>query len=117
MKPDGALKLLAEVRDLQIVDSEGRRCGIVDDLEFEGGPGKSLKVRAILVGPGAWRERLPGWAWWIVRHVTGERITRVPWSKVKRITSMVVLDARGEAVGLRKVEDALGRKLPRIPAL
>ena len=42
MTPQASLKLVGEVRDLQIIDSEGVHCGIADDLEFEGEPGRPL---------------------------------------------------------------------------
>ena len=51
MKRDGYLKLVGEVRDMQIVDCDGARCGIADDIELDGF-GKTLKVKALLVGPG-----------------------------------------------------------------
>jgi hypothetical protein len=44
MRP--SLKLVGEVRDLQIVDKHDQNCGICDDVEFEGGPGGALKVTA-----------------------------------------------------------------------
>ena len=51
MKPDSNLKLVGELRDLQIVDVTGRRCGIVDDVELAGRPGARLRLKALLVGP------------------------------------------------------------------
>ena len=45
------------VFDHQLLDSEDRRCGKVDDLALEGGPGEALEVVAILCGPGVWRGR------------------------------------------------------------
>jgi hypothetical protein len=40
--------------DHQLLDAEGRRCGKVDDLALEGGPGEELQLAAILSGPGVW---------------------------------------------------------------
>jgi hypothetical protein len=51
------LDLAFGLLDHQIVDAEGRRCGKVDELEIEGGPGETPQVRAILVGSGAWTDR------------------------------------------------------------
>ena len=45
------------ILDHQLLDSEGRRCGNVDDLEIEGGPGETPRVVAILSGPDVWRSR------------------------------------------------------------
>ena len=42
------------VLDHQLLDRDGRRCGNVDDLAIEGGPGEEPEVVAILVGPGYW---------------------------------------------------------------
>jgi hypothetical protein len=46
--------------DHQLLDADGRRCGNVDDLAIEGGPGEVAEVVAILVGPGYWGQRA-GW--------------------------------------------------------
>jgi hypothetical protein len=54
----GALRTLLL---LAVVDSEGRRCGNVDHLAIEGGPGETPRVVAILVGPGYWGQRA-GWS-------------------------------------------------------
>jgi sporulation protein YlmC with PRC-barrel domain len=115
VKPDGPLKLLAELRDLQIVDIDGRACGVCDDVELSGGPGRPLKIAALLVGPGAWRGRIPAWAFWFVRRTVGEGVVRVPWRAVDHITSRIFLGVAGEAVGLRRVEDRLQAAFQRIP--
>ena len=39
------------------MDSEGRRCGNVDDLELDGVAAGEPRVVAILTGPPAWRGR------------------------------------------------------------
>ena len=55
------------VLDHQLLDKDGRRCGNVDDLAIEGGPGETPEVVAILAGPGYWAQRagrigkLAGW--------------------------------------------------------
>src|SRR4051812_37422520 len=67
MRADGPLKLLSEVRDLQIVDSEGCMCGICDDVELS----DELELTALLVGPGAYRHRLPAWAFKALAAVFG----------------------------------------------
>jgi len=38
------------VLDHQLLDKNGRRCGNVDDLAIEGGPGEVPEVVALLVG-------------------------------------------------------------------
>lgn len=113
MNPAGSLKLVGGVRDLQIVDSDGHNCGIVDDIEFEGGPGQPLTIKAILVGPGAYGRRLPGWMRWVVQRLAGKHIVRVPWAEVANITSNVTLRCPAHSLGLMAAEDAARRYVPK----
>lgn len=115
MTSSRTLKLMSEVRDLQVIDSEGRKCGVCDDIEFSGGPGSSLAISAILVGPGAWRRRLPGWMFEIVRRLAGERVTRVPWSAVAHVTSVIALDRPASGFGLMQVEERVARIIRKAP--
>jgi hypothetical protein len=115
MRRDDPLKLLSEVRDLQIVDKDGRNCGICDDIELGGGPGERLKIAALLVGPGAYAHRLPKWLARAISSLAGQRITRVPWSAVDAIDGRIHLNVTGEALGLRKTEDGLQTMFKRIP--
>ena len=115
MTPDDPLKLLGHVRDLQIVDVDGRRCGVVDDIECAGGVGKPLALRALLVGPGAYKERLPTWLFWLVTKLAGDRLVRVPWSEVETITNTVQLRKSAREYGLMRAEDALKPYIERIP--
>jgi sporulation protein YlmC with PRC-barrel domain len=115
VKRDASIKLVSEVRDLQIVDSEGRNCGICDDIEFHGGPGEPLTMAALLVGPGAYRGRLPRWAFRLVALIAGKRIVRIPWDGVDHITSRIFLTERAEKFGLRRTEDSLEHAFRKIP--
>ena len=117
MRADGALKLVSGVRDLQIVDADGVKCGIVDDIEFEGEPGKSLRLAAVLVGPGAYDRRLSRWAYWIVGHLAGKRMVRVPWSAVASIASELKLSTPARDVGLGRAEERARAYVPRRGAL
>ena len=81
MKPSGTIKLVSELLDLPIQDKDGRACGIVDDVELAGSAGEKTIVKALLVGPGAYRGRMPGWAFAVVRAVAGDRMTRVPFAE------------------------------------
>jgi len=114
LKRDGYLKLVGEVRDMQIVDCDGARCGIADDIELDGF-GKTLKVKALLVGPGAYRGRLPAWAQAVVIWIASERVTKVPWDAVLRITSEIRLEKKASYYGLRVVERDLERRMSHIP--
>lgn len=116
-KPDGNLKLVGEVRDLQIVDRDGIKCGIADDIELEGKPGGPLRIKAILVGPGAWAGRLPGWLLALTGRIAGRRVVRVPWSKVESIGSTIALSATAAELGLGVVERKAARLVPKGGAL
>ena len=117
MKPDGRIKLVSELLDLPLLDTEGEYCGVVDDVEFTGGAGKGLRLKALLVGPGAYAGRLPGWAMWLVRKVAGDRVTRVPIDKVRTITNAVHLECPGRELGLHKSETAARKYLPEWGAM
>jgi hypothetical protein len=117
MKPDDAMGLLRSVRDVPVMDCEGRLCGVCDEIRFTGGPGEDLTIHSLLVGPGAWRSRAAGWLVWLIRHVAGDRATAVPWERVAHITSRIELDSRAAELGLRQVEDRLAKRFPRLPAL
>ena len=115
MKPDHAMKLISEVRDLQIVDSDGRNCGICDEILFEGKAGEALLVSALLVGPGAYSGRLPAWACALVKLIAGNNVVRVPWTKVDKVTSRISLTERAETLGLHRTENRLRRALMKVP--
>jgi sporulation protein YlmC with PRC-barrel domain len=117
MKPDGALKLVSQLLDLPILDQDGNYCGIVDDVEMKGGPGKPLELKALLVGPGAYAGRLPAWAMGLVKAVAGDRMTRVPIGKVRTIDRVVHLDCTGGELGLNKSETVVERWIPKTGAL
>jgi sporulation protein YlmC with PRC-barrel domain len=113
VNPAGSLKLVSQVRDLQIVDRDGRKCGIADDLEFEGKPGGPMKLKAILVGPDAFGKRLPRWTAWLALRIGGRHVVRVPWSKVRSIGSTIELDSTAGELGLGAAEGRAARWLPR----
>ena len=117
MTPDSPIKLVSELLDLPLFDMEGKYCGVVDDIELSGRPGRDLELKALLVGPGAYSGRLPGWAMWVVKKVAGDRVTRVPMEKVRSITRAVHLECPGRDLGLHKSETAAGKWLPQKGAL
>jgi sporulation protein YlmC with PRC-barrel domain len=117
MSPDGPLKLVSELLDLPIIDGEGCYCGIVDDVEFDGGPGKALKVKTLLVGPGAWSGRMPAWSMPLVRLLGGKRIVRIPFAEIVTIGAAVHISCRGSELGLGKGDRHAGRWIPRKGAL
>ena len=113
MKPSGRIKLVSELLDLPILDSTGRYSGIVDDVELSGSPGKPLRLEALLIGPGAYRARLPRWAFWLATRIAGNRIVRVPIARVDAIDSAVHLDCTAEIAGLHRSEHVAATWLPK----
>lgn len=113
MKPSGPIKLVSQVLDLPIIDSEGAYCGIVDDIELAGGAKEPLQVKALMVGPGAYTGRLPRAAMRIVGMIAGQRIVRVPFSKIRTIGAAVRLQVPGRELGLQLSEDRVRRWIPR----
>jgi sporulation protein YlmC with PRC-barrel domain len=106
---DLALGLL----DHQLVDSEGRRCGNVDDLELDFG--KDLpRVEAILVGPPVWRSR--GFLGRLAASLSRARTTvRVPWAEVEKIEAAVHLRKPAREYGLGRGDDRARRWIEWIP--
>jgi len=109
---DDELDLAYRLLDLDLVDSEGRRCGKVDDLELAGGPGAPTYVAAILAGPGALPARF-------VRPLRrlGERIfrggsTRVSWKTVCDFDSTVELTSTAAQLGLAQGDRDVARLAP-----
>jgi sporulation protein YlmC with PRC-barrel domain len=112
VKASASLKLVADVRDLQIVDRDERNCGIVDDIELAGKPGGPLEVAALVVGPGGYSARLPGWAMRLVGWIAGRSAVKVPWDKVEGVTSVVRLNVTAKEAGLARAEARARRLLP-----
>ena len=93
---DAGLRLL----DRQLIDSEGKLAGKVDDLELtpsEDDP-KVLYVTAILAGPGALAGRLRGrLGHWLerisarLRSEHSDRPARIPFEVVKKIGTSIDL--------------------------
>ena len=80
------LHLGHHIVDHQLLDKDGRRCGNVDDLAIEGGPGEVPEVVAILVGPGYWAQRA-GWIGKLAGWIGGGRRVRVEWKDVAKVDS------------------------------
>jgi hypothetical protein len=100
--------------DDQIVDSEGGRCGRVDDVEFEGGPGKPATMVAIRTGPGAARRRFPSRLRWLGRLFPDVEV-RVPWSEVAEIDVVVELKKPARDYGLGAGDRQARKLVERIP--
>jgi hypothetical protein len=96
---DLALGLL----DHQLVDSEGRRCGNVDDLELDTGKDPP-HVEAILVGPPVWKGR----------GALG-RLAASLGREVEKIDSAVHLRKTAREYGLGRGDDRARRWVEWIP--
>ena len=116
---DAALQLL----DHQLIDSEGRLAGKVDDLELIEKHDGQLVVSAILAGPGALGPRLPGVLgrsmvaiWRRLHEAADPRVIRIPWSEVTDVGSAVTLSGtRGELPNQRLETWARTRIVAKLP--
>jgi sporulation protein YlmC with PRC-barrel domain len=99
--------------DHQLLDSEGRRCGKVDDLELEGVRDGDPRVVAILTGPPAWAGR--GRLGRLAARFTSGPLVRIPWEEVERIESGVHLRKRADELRLGRGDDRARRLIERIP--
>ena len=111
------IKIVSQLLDLPIIDKDERSCGIVDDIELGGSPGKAMRVEALLVGPGAYEGRMPAWLFWLTRKIAGDRMTRVPAAEIAEIGSVVKLKSKAETLGLHEVEDQVRAWIPRKGAM
>ena len=107
---DIALKVL----DHQILDCEGRRCGNVDDVEIEGGPGEQARVTAILVGPAGGRSGPAGSAVSPAGSAATTRV-RVPWEDVEDVEAGVILRKTAADLGLGRGDDRVRSWIEKIP--
>ena len=109
------LDLAYRLLDLDLVDSEGRRCGKVDDLVLDGEPGEPTYVSEILAGPGARGRRLPRWLRSISARVPPRDVTRVPWSEVEKVETGVALARPAVELDLGGGDRAAARFVRRFP--
>ena len=107
------LDLALGVLDHQLVDSEGRRCGNVDDLELEGVAEGSPRVSAILTGPPVWKGR--GWLGRLSALLAWGPMVRIPWEEVEKIDSAVHLKKTARELRLGRGDDRARRWVEWIP--
>jgi sporulation protein YlmC with PRC-barrel domain len=108
-----SIDLALGVLDHQLVDSDGMRCGKVDDLELEETASGGPRVKAIVVGAPAWRSRgrLGRLAAALVRGPT----VRVPWEEVERIQADVELRKPATELRLGTAERRARRYVDWLP--
>jgi sporulation protein YlmC with PRC-barrel domain len=108
-----AIDLGLGVLDHQLIDSEGRRCGKVDELELEGVAEGSPRVAAIVVGAPAWRTR--GLLGRLAARLVGGRTVLVPWEEVAEVDSGVTLRRTAAELRLGSGDDRTRPLVERIP--
>jgi hypothetical protein len=111
----GKLDLGLDILDHQLADRDGRLCGKVDDIEFDGAPGKALVVSAILIGPGVVPRRLPRRLQRLADKFFGKEVIRVPASEVKEMDVVIKLKKAAGDYRLGKGDDVAARWLSRLP--
>lgn len=109
------IDVFRQVLDHAVIDADDWMCGMVDDIEIEGGVGEPLRITALLIGPGAWTPRLPALFARVLPHLVGTRCVRVPWSEVSSVGEHIRLKCRRAQYGLATVDRRLGLKIGRIP--
>lgn len=100
------------VLDHQLVDSQGRNCGKVDDLEIGGLDTDAPEITAILVGGNAWRTR--GRLGRIAARLSGNAV-HVPWHEVDSVTSVVKLKRPASELRLAHDPGRWVRFLAKVP--
>jgi sporulation protein YlmC with PRC-barrel domain len=108
------LDLAYRLLDLDLVDSEGRRCGKVDDLEFDGKPGEATYLAAVISGPGALPARFPrrfDLRRRAARIFRGGQ-TRVSWDQIEDFNATVELRKTAAELGLGEGDRRLAELIP-----
>jgi hypothetical protein len=109
------IDLAYRVLDLDLVDSEGRRCGKADDIEIAGDPGETAYVAAIRSGPGALARRMPRRLRGLGDRLFGEGSTSIPWREVSEVgPGTVELDRTAADLGLGEGDRAVLAALRRL---
>jgi sporulation protein YlmC with PRC-barrel domain len=93
---DLGLRLL----DDQVFDAKEHRCGRVDDVQLKGSPGAKTGVAALLIGAGAWGERLRRPFSSLVEGLGPDYMHVVSWGEVAAIGTAVSLAHTADELGL-----------------
>jgi sporulation protein YlmC with PRC-barrel domain len=114
---DGPIYVAHRLLDEQILDSEGRRCGRVDDIELRGDP---PRIAALLVGEGLYPRRLPRRLRRAARRISGpetwgSNALRIPWEEVDEVGPAVILLGKAEELGLGEADDPDRWMVRRLP--
>ena len=112
MRKTTDVDIAVSIFDHQLVDSDGRNCGKVDDLEIVGLDGDSPEVTEILVGGNAWRSR--GLLGRLAARISGDAV-HVPWHEVESVTSVVILKRRAAELRLDRGDARWARIVGKVP--
>ena len=107
--------LVRMVLDHEVVDADDVPCGMVDDLELEGGAGSKLTVVALLIGPAAWTARLPWFFPEVARFFVGRGQHRIPWTEAAVVGDRIKLKSTAGALGLDAADRRVGKWLGKVP--
>jgi len=108
-----SIDLALGVLDHQLLDSEERRCGKVDDLELEQVEGNAPRVTALVAGRSGWTGR--GRLGMLTARLARGPASHVQWSEVVKVDSAVRLRGRASEYGLGRGDDRARRWVEWIP--
>ena len=86
--------------DDQLLDADDHRCGRVDDVQLKGSPGSRAQISALLVGPGAWSDKLRRPFSQVAEGLTPDYMHVIPWSEVTWVGTAVRLSKPARELGL-----------------
>ena len=112
---EDAFGIAYRLLDSELIDSNGRRCGRVDDVEIAGEPGAPAEVVAILSGPGAFSARVPRLLRSASSRLFGDQVVRVPWDAVDDIAEVLRLKRTGDELGLGLGDTRAARIVAKLP--
>jgi sporulation protein YlmC with PRC-barrel domain len=101
------------ILDHQLVGSDGKNCGKIDDLEIAGLDGDAPEVVEILVGGNAWRSR--GFLGRLAARLSGADAVHVPWSEVENVTAVVTLKRPGAELRLNRGDRRWAKLIGKVP--
>jgi sporulation protein YlmC with PRC-barrel domain len=113
MSVRGEIDLCLGILDHQLVDSDDRRCGKVDDLELEGVRDGEPRVSAIVTGPGGWRGR--GRLGRLLAALVRAKTVIIPWEEVAQVGADVKLRKEARELGLGGGQDFAARGVEKLP--